>query len=100
MLRLRKLSTVLVISMLVIQNCFIKSDLLYYVLWSAVFVRLLLHLLTYDHDYWDKRGIFSPPALPLIGHIATVATMKEQGGICFKRIYDEHKEKRFLGTYS
>ncbi|XP_047506626.1 probable cytochrome P450 6a17 [Pieris napi] len=99
MFRLRKISTVSAILILVFQNCLIKSDILFYLLWCVVLIRLLMHLLTYDYDYWEKRGIFSPPALPFVGHIATVATMKEQGGMCFKRIYDEHKDKRFFGTH-
>ncbi|GBP82155.1 hypothetical protein EVAR_65351_1 [Eumeta japonica] len=52
---------------------------------------------TYRHDYWRSRGVFSPPALPLVGHIWSVVTFREQGGILFKRIYDKYKDYRFLG---
>ncbi|CAK1542353.1 unnamed protein product [Leptosia nina] len=99
MFRLKKISTVIIIVTLLIQNCSVKSDLLWYILTCVATIRLILHLVTYDYDYWERRGIFSPPASPVVGHIASVAALKEQGGMCFKRIYDEHKDKRFLGTH-
>lgn len=60
---------------------------------------VILGLGTYDHDYWRSRGIFSPPAWPVVGHIPSVVMFKEQGGMCFKRIYDTYKNERFLGTH-
>lgn len=65
---------------------------------SLVFA-LVLAVTTYDHDYWTNRGVFSPPALPIVGHIKSVAMFQEQGGMCFKRIYDTYKSLRFLGTH-
>ncbi|XP_072938118.1 cytochrome P450 6j1-like [Epargyreus clarus] len=75
------------------------GSLLWYIFAVTLGSATVLALLTYDHDYWSRRGIFSPPAWPLVGHIRTVATFKEQGGMCFKRIYDKYKHLRFLGTH-
>ncbi|XP_047029154.1 cytochrome P450 6B1-like [Helicoverpa zea] len=72
-------------------------------LWSifacGLSLAVVLAITTYDHDYWTKRGVFSPPAWPVVGHILSVVMFKEQGGMCFKRIYDTYKDKRFLGCH-
>ncbi|KAJ8714393.1 hypothetical protein PYW07_002618 [Mythimna separata] len=62
-------------------------------------VAVVLAITTFDHDYWSSRGVFSPPAWPIVGHILSVVMFKEQGGMCFKRIYDTYTEKRFLGCH-
>ncbi|XP_073960469.1 probable cytochrome P450 6a23 [Choristoneura fumiferana] len=72
---------------------------LWYLFACAVFISFLLVVLTYDHDYWTNRGIFSPPAFPLVGHILSVVLFKEQGGMCFKRIYNKYRGLKFLGTH-
>nr|WRX05941.1 CYP365A1 [Helicoverpa armigera] len=73
------------------------------VLWSifacGLSLAVVLAITTYDHDYWISRGVFSPPAWPVVGHILSVVMFKEQGGMCFKRIYDTYKDKRFLGCH-
>lgn len=70
-------------------------------LWSLITtllaVAVLLAITTYDHDYWKDRGVFSPPAWPVVGHILSVVRFKEQGGMCFKRIYETYRNVRFLG---
>ncbi|XP_038221964.1 cytochrome P450 6j1-like [Zerene cesonia] len=98
MMRFKKLVWLFIL-LWVIQDYAVKSDILWYILTCVVVFSVIWNIVTYDYDYWENRGIFSPPALPLVGHIATVAALKEQGGVCFKRIYDEHKEKRYLGTH-
>ncbi|XP_022824780.1 cytochrome P450 6B1-like [Spodoptera litura] len=60
---------------------------------------IVLAVTTYDHDYWTSRGVFSPPAWPVVGHIPSVVMFKEQGGMCFKRIYDTYQDERFLGCH-
>lgn len=70
---------------------------IWYILTALLVAATVLAVTTYDHDYWRSIGVFSPPAWPLVGHIKTVVTFKEQGGICFKRIYDTYKKERFLG---
>ncbi|CAK1581291.1 unnamed protein product [Parnassius mnemosyne] len=75
------------------------SVFLWYTFAGSLTVVLLLAVLTYDHDYWIRRGIFSPPAWPFVGHIRTVVAFKEQGGMCFKRIYDTYKNEKFLGCH-
>ncbi|XP_049871412.1 cytochrome P450 6B1-like [Pectinophora gossypiella] len=82
-----------------LQYCTFGSPLLWYFLATCLGVACTLALTTYDHDYWATRGVFAPPAWPLVGHIASVVTFKEQGGLCFKRIYDTYKNERFLGTH-
>ncbi|KAL4709477.1 hypothetical protein ACJJTC_012814 [Scirpophaga incertulas] len=62
-------------------------------------VSLLYALGTYDHGYWASKGVVSPPAWPFVGHILSVITFREQGGLCFKRIYDAHKDLKFLGVH-
>ncbi|KAJ8718311.1 hypothetical protein PYW08_002548 [Mythimna loreyi] len=73
------------------------------VLWSifacGLSLAIVLAITTFDHDYWTSRGVFSPPAWPIVGHILSVVMFKEQGGMCFKRIYDTYKDKRFLGCH-
>ncbi|CAG9133227.1 unnamed protein product [Plutella xylostella] len=69
-------------------------------LWAGLTAAAVVHALcTYDHDYWSDQGVFSPPAWPLAGHILSVVTFQEQGGMCFKRIYDTYKDVKFLGTH-
>lgn len=77
--------------------CTFSSVYLWYVLASSLWVCVILTILMYDHDYWVNRGIFSPPAWPLVGHIWKMASFKEQSGIFFKRIYDLYKDKKILG---
>ncbi|CAG4934635.1 unnamed protein product [Colias eurytheme] len=98
MMRFKKLVWLFIL-LWVIQDYALKSDILWYTLSCVVLLSIIWNIITYDYDYWENKGIFSPPALPVVGHIATVAALKEQGGVCFKRIYDEHKEKRYLGTH-
>lgn len=71
--------------------------ILWYILSGALGIAVIFAVTTYDHDYWLNRGVFSPPGLPIVGHIKNVVAFKEQGGLCFKRIYDSYKNLRFLG---
>ncbi|XP_030030986.2 cytochrome P450 6B1 [Manduca sexta] len=75
------------------------SVVLWYIFGVCWLSAVVLGVATYDHDYWRSRGIFSPPAWPVVGHIPSVVMFKEQGGMCFKRIYDTYKNERFLGTH-
>ncbi|XP_037874501.1 cytochrome P450 6B1 [Bombyx mori] len=75
------------------------SSVLWHVYFTLWICSLVLTVTTYDHDYWKDRGIFSPPALPVVGHILSVVLFREQGGMCFKRIYDTYTDQRFLGTH-
>ncbi|XP_068622726.1 cytochrome P450 6B1-like [Battus philenor] len=81
------------------QFCTFGYVILWYIFVGSLLFSLVLTVLTYDHDYWHQRGVFSPPAWPLVGHIPTVVAFKEQGGMCFKRIYDTYKNRRFLGCH-
>lgn len=63
------------------------SDVLRYIFTSLLCVSVSLCIFMYDYDYWTERGVFSPTALPVIGHIGSVVAGKEQGGICFENIY-------------
>lgn len=72
---------------------------LWYIFACGLSAAVVLAITTYDHDYWASRGVFSPPAWPIVGHIPSVVMFKEQGGMCFKRIYETYKDKRFLGEY-
>ncbi|XP_026727646.1 cytochrome P450 6B1-like [Trichoplusia ni] len=75
------------------------SLVLWYIFACGLSVAVVLAVTTYDHDYWRSRGVFSPPAWPVVGHILSVVMFKEQGGMCFKRIYDTYKDERYLGTH-
>lgn len=86
-----------VFTMWLIQYYTFGSAILWFALSTFLIGAVVLGFLTYDYDYWIARGVFSPPALPLVGHIKTVVTFQEQGGMCFKRIYDTYKDLRFLG---
>ncbi|CAH2049569.1 unnamed protein product, partial [Iphiclides podalirius] len=90
--------TVLLLSVAV-QFCTFGSVVLWYMFAGSLSVAVALAVLTYDHDYWVRRGVFSPPAWPLVGHIKSVVAFKEQGGMCFKRIYDTYRNERFLGCH-
>ncbi|XP_013183684.2 cytochrome P450 6B2 [Amyelois transitella] len=82
-----------------IRYCTFGNDALWLIFASLLTLTVLLALGTYDHDYWSNRGVFSPPAWPFVGHIWSSITFKEQAGLCYKRIYDAHKDKRILGTH-
>lgn len=73
------------------------SDVLRYMISCLLCVSAILCVLMYDYDYWRNRGVFSPPAMPIVGHIGPVVAGKEQGGVCFQKIYDKYKDKKFLG---
>ncbi|CAB3244134.1 unnamed protein product [Arctia plantaginis] len=73
--------------------------ILWYIVACGLSLAVVLTITTFDHDYWQLRGVFSPPAWPIVGHILSVVMFKEQGGMCFKRIYDTHKNLKFLGTH-
>lgn len=88
---------IILLLLFAIQFCTFDSVVLWYILASSFCVVCALAVLTYDHDYWKGKGIFSPPAWPLVGHIRTVVAFKEQGGMCFKRIYDTYKNEKILG---
>ncbi|KAH9634615.1 hypothetical protein HF086_009267 [Spodoptera exigua] len=75
------------------------SIVLWCIIACGLSLAVVLAVTTYDHDYWTSRGVFSPPAWPVVGHILSVVMFKEQGGMCFKRIYDTYKDKRFLGCH-
>ncbi|XP_075979686.1 cytochrome P450 6B1-like [Anticarsia gemmatalis] len=75
------------------------SIVLWYIISCGLSFAVVLAITTYDHDYWRSRGVFSPPAWPVVGHILSVVMFKEQGGMCFKRIYDTYKDLKFLGTH-
>ncbi|KPJ04498.1 Cytochrome P450 6B1 [Papilio xuthus] len=96
-----KRSYVKIILLLVfaVQFCTFGSVVLRYMFNCSLCVACVLAVLTYDHDYWRVKGIFSPPAWPLVGHIRTVVAFKEQGGMCFKRIYDKYRDKKFIGCH-
>lgn len=76
------------------------SVVLWYIVAYGLSLAVILAITTYDHDYWQSRGVFSPPAWPVVGHILSVVMFKEQGGMCFKRIYDTYKDLKFLGEFS
>lgn len=67
------------------------------VLVFSLCVSVCLSVLMFDYDYWENKGVFSPPALPIVGHIGTVVAGKEQGGVCFQRLYNAYKDKRIFG---
>ncbi|KAL0820900.1 hypothetical protein ABMA28_005560 [Loxostege sticticalis] len=75
------------------------SVLLWYIFAVSLALAVVYAVGTYDHEYWTDRGIYAPPSAPFVGHIKTVVTFKEQGGLFFKRIYDQYKDLRFLGTH-
>ena len=81
----------------ILQYYSFDSDILKCILISLLVVSVILCFLMYDYDYWRNRGVFSPPALPVVGHIGSVVAGKEQGGVCLQRIYDKYKDKKFLG---
>nr|XP_026498167.1 cytochrome P450 6B5-like [Vanessa tameamea] len=81
------------------QNYTFGSEILWHICTYLIYANLVLCVLMYDYDYWVNRGVFSPPALPVVGHIGPVVAGKEQGGICFKKIYDKYKDKKILGIH-
>ncbi|VVC98550.1 unnamed protein product [Leptidea sinapis] len=81
MLPSRNISWVVLILLWWLQNCTLRNDVLWYIFACIVVTRLVWSILTYDYDYWERRGIFAPPATPVVGHIGSVATMKEQTGL-------------------
>ncbi|KAI5651489.1 cytochrome p450 domain-containing protein [Phthorimaea operculella] len=82
-----------------LQYCTFGSPILWYLLATCLVLSVVLAVTTYDHDYWSSRGVFAPPAWPLVGHIKSVVMFKEQGGMCFKRIYETYRNERFLGCH-
>ncbi|XP_063539939.1 probable cytochrome P450 6a17 [Cydia strobilella] len=82
-----------------LQEWTFNNVVLWYIFACGVWMSGFLCLLTYDRDYWSDRGVFSPPAWPLVGHILSVVLFREQGGICFLKIYNKYRHLRILGTY-
>ncbi|CAG9790785.1 unnamed protein product [Diatraea saccharalis] len=95
----RSASLLVVYLAFALQHYTFGSAVLWYIFAVPLIVTVVYGLGTYDHGYWTSRGIFSPPASLFVGHIKTVITFREQGGLCFKRIYDTYKDLRFLGTH-
>ncbi|XP_059062048.1 cytochrome P450 6B1-like [Achroia grisella] len=75
------------------------NDFAWYILAVTLTLAVFLTLGTYDHDYWSQRGVFSPPALPFLGHIGPLLSFKDQTGNLFKRYYDTYKNERFIGIH-
>ncbi|RVE48658.1 hypothetical protein evm_006729 [Chilo suppressalis] len=82
-----------------LQHYTFGSVVIWYIFAVPLSCCIVYALGTYDHGYWASRGIFSPPAWPFVGHIKSVVMFQEQGGLCFKSIYDKYKDFRFLGTH-
>lgn len=76
-----------------------EYTLLWYIFALILIGSIVLALGTYDHDYWAKKGVFSPKPYPFVGHIWSLITFKDQSGVCFKRIYDTYKNEKFLGKW-
>ncbi|XP_023948135.2 cytochrome P450 6B1 [Bicyclus anynana] len=83
----------------ILDNNTFGSVFVYNILVFTLCASVLLSVLMYDYDYWENRGVYSPPALPIVGHIGPVVAGKEQGGVCFQRLYNAYKEKRFFGIH-
>ncbi|XP_069360240.1 cytochrome P450 6B2-like [Maniola hyperantus] len=93
------LAQIVIIIAWILDNYTFGSVFLNNILVFSLCVSVLLSVLMYDYDYWENRGVFSPPALPVVGHIGPVVAGKEQGGVCFQRIYNAYKDKRFFGIH-
>lgn len=54
----------------------------------AVFVILFYVFLTWNFNYWKKRGIKSPKPQPFVGNFPSVFTQKRHIAIDIKEIYE------------
>ncbi|XP_041980775.1 cytochrome P450 6a22-like [Aricia agestis] len=81
------------------ENYALGGDVLQFIFSCTLWISVILTLLTYDYDYWIYKGMFSPPAWPVVGHIWKMATFREHSGVFFKRMYDNYKHKRFIGIH-
>ncbi|XP_032514717.2 cytochrome P450 6B2-like [Danaus plexippus] len=93
------LTRAVVILLWMIENHCYGCDVINLLLTVVLYVTVILCVLMYDYDYWTNLGIFSPPALPIVGHIWSVVARKEQGGVCFQRLYNEYKDKKIIGVH-
>lgn len=91
------LTRAVVILLWMIENHCYGCDVIILLLTVVLYVTVILCVLMYDYDYWTNLGIFSPPALPIVGHIWSVVARKEQGGVCFQKLYNEYKDKKIIG---
>ncbi|KAJ4432905.1 hypothetical protein ANN_15162 [Periplaneta americana] len=64
-------------------------------------VTLILYLyFTRKYKLWKNRGIPYINPLPFVGNIKDVVLQKCGAGLYLKTIYDEHKDKPYVGIFA
>lgn len=53
----------------------------------------------YEFSYWQRRGVYSPPATFLIGHLGKVVLIKESFAVRLMKLYELTKEHKYVGVH-
>lgn len=51
------------------------------------------------YSYWKRRGVFQLNPIPIIGDVIDVLLLKQSLGQFYQNLYNEHKNKKYLGFY-
>ncbi|CAB3380244.1 Hypothetical predicted protein [Cloeon dipterum] len=66
---------------------------------SAVFLGLFYYYLTYNFDYWKKKGVKHEKGWPLFGSLFSAMTLREHRVHCLDKIYKKYSGESFVGYY-
>ncbi|XP_011869801.1 PREDICTED: probable cytochrome P450 6a13 [Vollenhovia emeryi] len=68
---------------------------------TLIFLIVLYVCLTKNSKYWQKRGVpCADGALPGVGHLWDVVTMKKTVSECCRKIYNENRDHSMVGFYN
>ncbi|XP_011869800.1 PREDICTED: probable cytochrome P450 6a13 [Vollenhovia emeryi] len=68
---------------------------------TLVFLIVIYVYLTKNYKFWQKRGVpYADGALPGVGHLWDVVTMKTTISECYRKIYNENQDHSMVGVYS
>ncbi|XP_065338077.1 uncharacterized protein LOC135938386 [Cloeon dipterum] len=65
----------------------------------VIFILLVYKFSTRNHGYWRRHGVESVDAVPFVGCLWPMLSLREHMSDLFSRLYYENKGKRFVGYY-
>jgi len=79
----------------------ILQSLTFYLIsvFTAIFIGLYLHF-TRNFNFWQKLGIPYVKPTPFVGNLKDCVLLKTTIGEQLQRIYNEHRDKTYVGIFS
>ncbi|GBP68704.1 Cytochrome P450 6B2 [Eumeta japonica] len=74
--------------------------MIYYIVSGLlIFACTIYYWLKTKYSYWSKRGIVSPPIVPVLGNFSSVTLQKQSYFDLFTEFYNNYADQKYIGVY-